>query len=253
MPLEEKAVVVMTGAFRRMEGSVTSPQRVAHKGSFVWRYANRGIHEAIVQKLARNVSGLNAVFVLLQAGYVQEVGVLLRTLDEIQEDIMFLAIAETNGARSERHERYLKAFYSDLVFSRHEGSLEIQKPDLVPRKKIRAHTMNVLGKGVKASQALVAGEAVGTAYSGYVHANSECIMDMYGGENLSFHVEGMMGTPRIAACARGAENYIYRGLTATIAAAKAFGDAQHVEVLYRFLAEYEAANGHPSPKVQSSV
>lgn len=248
MILRAEAVAIMTEALRRLESAIEPPQQVPVRTSFVFRYANNGIREAIVQKLARSISGLNAVFVLLRTGYVQEVGVLLRTLDEIQEDIMFLAVAETNNARTDRHEKYLDAFYSDPVFSRPEGSLDIAKPDLVPRKKIRAHTMNVLGKGVNVSQALAVYESVSTAYSGYVHANSESIMEMYGGDPPCFHVEGMLGTPRIATFARDAGNYVYRGLMATITAAKAFGDAPLVDVLYAFLAKYEAANEHPAPE-----
>lgn len=247
MPLQVEAVHAMTQALRRLEGLVIAPEKVPVRESFVFRYTNKGVLEAIIQKLARNISGLNAVAVLLQSGYVQEVGVILRTLDEIQEDIMFLATAETNGSKTERHERYLRAFYSEPVFSRPEGSLDLAKPDTVPRKKIRAHTMSVLGKGVNESQALAASEALGTAYSGYVHANSESIMDMYGGHPAQFHVEGMLGTPRIASCARDADNYIYRGLMATIAAAKAFGDAPLTDALYGFLTKYEDVNGHVAP------
>jgi hypothetical protein len=213
----------------------------------VFRYANKGIHEALVQKLARSISGLNAVSVLIKTGYVQEAGVLFRTLDEIQEDIFFLATAETNAARTERHDQYLQAFYAEAVFSRPEGCIDIPKPNMVPRKKIRAHTINTIGKGVNVTQALAAGESVGTAYSGYVHAASENIMDMYGGEPPHFHISGMVGTPRISACERDAENYVYRGLMATIVVAKAFGGRELVEQLYKFLAVYEAANGHTPP------
>lgn len=250
--LQAKAVSEMTGAFHRMESALVPPEKVNHGNSFVYRYANKGIHEALLQKLARTISGLNAVAILLNSGYVQEVGVLFRTLDEIQEDIFFLASAETNGAKTERHTQYLDAFYAEAVFSRPEGSLEIPKPNLVPRKKIRAHTMNALGAGINISQALAAGEGVSTAYSGYVHAASENIMDMYGGSPPHFHLQGMSGTPRIATYARDAENYVYRGLMATIVVAKAFGDAPLVETLYGFLAEYETANGHQNPSTQST-
>jgi hypothetical protein len=248
MPLQAEAIAVMTQAFLCLESSISPPQQVPIKDSFVFRYANKGILEAIIQKLARNISGLNAVFVLLRAGYVQEVGVLFRTLDEIHEDIVFLATAETNGTRTERHEKYLNAFYSDPVFSRAEASLDIAKPDLVPRKKIRAHTMSVLGNGINVSQALVVGESIGTAYSGYVHASSESIMDMYGGNPPRFHTEGMLGTPRIYSYARDAGTYVYRGLMTTMIAVKAFGDAKLGEVLLTFLAKYETANGHAAPK-----
>lgn len=131
---------------------------------------------------------------LLTNGYVQEANVIFRTLDEIQEDIFFLASAETNNAHTDRHTQYLEAFYSDPVFSRVGGSLDIPKPNLVPRKKIRAHTMNAMGQGINVSKALSASESVGTAYSGYVHAASENIMEMYGGDPPRFHINGMRGT-----------------------------------------------------------
>lgn len=242
--LQSDAVTVMTNALRRMESSITPPRRIPNKDSFVFRYANKGIHEALVLKLARYISGLNAAAVLLDAGYVQEVGVLFRTLDEIQEDIFFLATAETNGARTERHTQYLEAFYAEAVFSRAEGSLRISKPNLPPRKKIRAHTMSVLGQSVNVSQAIDAGESVSTAYSGYIHAASENVMDMYGGNPPHFHVQGMRETPRADTFERDAENYVYRGVMAAVVAAKAFGDKPLVEVLYEFLAKYESANGH---------
>ncbi len=245
--LQAEAVEAMTRAFRHIERALTSPQRVPHGKSFVFRYENKGIHEALVQKLARSISGLNAVAVLLDFGYVQEVGVLFRTLDEIHEDIFFLATAETNAAKTERHDKYLEAFYSEVIFSRPKDSLEIQRPNMVPRKKIRAHTINTLGQGVNKSQALAAGESVSTAYSGYVHAASENIMDMCGGDPPHFYLTGMRGTPRISEFARDAENYIYRGLMATIAAAKAFGDGPLVEEIYKFLAAYESANGYTPP------
>ena len=248
--LQAEAVEAMTMAFRQFERSLPQPKAVPHRDSFVFRYANKGIHEALVQKLARSISGLNAVAVLIESGYVQEAGVLFRTLDEIQEDIFFLATAETNAAKTERHDQYLQAFYAEAIFFRPEGSIDIPKPNMVPRKKIRAHTMNTLGKGVNVAQALAAGESVGTAYSGYVHAASENIMDMYGGDPPRFHISGMTGTHRISGCEKDAENYVYRGLMATIVVANAFGGGALVEQLYKFLAVYEAANGHtpPSPR-----
>ena len=244
--LQAEAIEAMTKAFRRLESATPQPKQVPHRDSFVFRYAIKGIHEALLQKLARSISGLNAIAVLLNAGYVQEVGVLLRTLDEIHEDIFFLAIAETNGAKTERHTQYLQAFYSEAVFSRPEGSMEVPKPNLVSRKKIRAHTMNTIGQGINVSQALTASESIGTAYSGFVHAASENIMDMYSGNPPHFHLQGMHGTPRVATYSRDAENYVYRGLMADIAVAKAFGDASLVDAMCKFIDQYESANGHKS-------
>ena len=244
--MQAEALEAMTRAFQQMERSLTPPERVFHRNSFVFSYSNKGIHEALLQKLARSISGLNAIVVLLASGYTQEAGVIFRTLDEIQEDILFLASAETNGTKTERHDQYLQAFYADAVLSRPEGVLEITKPNLVPRKKIRAHTINTLGHGVNVSRALAAAESIGTAYSGYVHAASENIMEMYGGNPPQFYLAGMLGTPRIASWDQASETYMYRGLMAIIVVAKAFGDRQLVGELSKFLGAYELANGHTS-------
>lgn len=246
-----EAVKVMSAAFRRFEAAVPPPKTDARGDSFVFRYENKGIHEALIQKLARYISGLNATAVLLRAGYVQEIGVLFRTLDEIQEDIFFLAVAVTNGARTERHEQYLKGFYAEAVFSRPEGSMDIKKPSLVPRKKIRAHTLKALGVGAN-SAAPSAGESISTAYSGYVHAASENVMDMYGGSPPHFHLTGMSATPRVLEMYEDTDNYVYRGLMATIAVARAFGDASVAADLDKFLVQYEQANGHQPPKRRRS-
>lgn len=238
----------MTLAFQRMEAEIVPPVQVPLKESFVFRYKNKGVHEALIQKLVRYISGLNAINSLLQTGYVQEIGVLQRTLDEIQEDIFFLASSQTSDVFTARHKQYLEAFYSESVTNRPEGDLSIPKPNMVPRKKIRAQTMNTLGQGIDVAQALVAGEGIGTVYSGFVHAASENIMDMYGGFKPHFHTQGMLKTQRIEETLVANENYIYRGLMATIASAMAFGNGELVDELYKFLAEYEAGNGHDLSK-----
>lgn len=246
--LQLEAVVAMENAFIRLGSAIDRPIPVTCRDSFVFRYANKGIYEALIQKLARNISGLNAVYVLLANGFVQEAGVIFRTLDEIQEDILFLATSDPSVSMTERHQKYLDAFYADSVLSRPEGSLNIPKPNLVPRKKILAHTFEVLGAGVNVTQGLVASESLGTAYSGYVHAASENIMDMYGGDPPHFHLRGMLGTPRIDSCAKDAQNYVYRGLMTTAVTAKAFGDRELVKELSEFLAKYESTNGYSIPE-----
>ena len=65
---------------------------------------------------------------------------------------------------------------------------------------------------------------ISKAYSGYVHAASPHIMDMYGGNPPRFHVRGMRGTPRHAEHRADLWNYFFRGIIAFGFAAKAFGD-----------------------------
>jgi hypothetical protein len=245
--LYAEAIETMTRAFRRFEAAVTPPELSELSGCYVFRFPNKGIHEALIQKLARYISGLNACSVLLQAGYTQEVGVLFRTLDEMSEDIAFLATAVTNGAHTDRHTKYLAAFYAEAVFSRPEGSTVIKKPDLLPRKQIRSHTHNTLGNGNNNLSALSESESISAAYSGYVHAASENVMDMYGGAPPHFHLNGMARTPIAEEFYRNTDNYIFRGLLTTQFVAKAFNDKAVHSLLEDFLSRYAQANGHQIP------
>src|SRR3712207_629090 len=95
-----QALAVMERAFRRLERQVPSPSEQPWKDGFVFRYKEKLVEQALIQKLARQISGLHAVDALLLRGLSQEQCVIQRTLDEIGEDIYFLALAVTTGELS---------------------------------------------------------------------------------------------------------------------------------------------------------
>jgi hypothetical protein len=83
---------VLERTFRLLERRVPPPKRRVGKDGFVFRCVECTIHQAIVQKLARIISGLYAIQTLLEKGLFQEQGVIQRTIDEIQEDVIFLSL-----------------------------------------------------------------------------------------------------------------------------------------------------------------
>lgn len=236
-----ESLEMMSSSFRQLESQLAPPEPVKHEDSFVFRYREKGIPQALIQKLARNVSGLNALDLLLSNGFVQEQAVLQRTLDEIHEDIFFLAAAITNDTVTERHRQYLRAFYDDPILKTGKHSERFQKPNLVPRKKIHAYVRRLLHKDPQPTNEVE--EVISTAYSGYVHAASPYIMDLYGGNPPRFMLNGMLGTPRIADHVEDAWNYFYRGLLSTCVVAKAFGDAALVDSLYQYMLVFEQKSG----------
>ena len=113
--LKDRVIVQLSDAFRELQTSIKAPVKVSSQNSFVFQYEEKGIRQAIIQKLARQLSGLNASKHLLTAGYTQEMGVIFRTLDEILEDIIFLATALTENNLTERHSKFLEAFNLSLI------------------------------------------------------------------------------------------------------------------------------------------
>jgi hypothetical protein len=241
--LFHQALTVMEDAFRRLEQQVPPPQKKKWKDSFVFRFKEETIQQALLQKLARSISGLHAVDVLLFHGLLQEQAAFHRILDEIHEDILFLATAITNDKVTDRHKQYLKAFYAEEFPDPHNPMTRHEKPNMVPRKKIRSYVLQVLSKDPNPSNLSDAGENLSSVYSGFVHASSPQIMDSYGGAPPHFYISGMLGTTRMTEHIDDAWNYYYRGLMALNMVAKAFGDKPLVETLYEYLAKFEAASG----------
>lgn len=153
--------------FEILASRVQPPQFVNLRSGPEFRYVEKSIHQAIVQKLARVVSGLNASIVLLEAGYVQESGALQRMLDEFNEDILFLSLGVIYNDISDLHERYLANFYME-EFDPDKGN-KTQARAMIPRKKIRAYCANSKAGGSDPSTHLKAGKDVSSVYSGFVH------------------------------------------------------------------------------------
>lgn len=241
--LFRQALTVMDNAFRRLEAQVPPPRAQPFKDSFVFRYEEKTIEQALIQKLARVISGLRAVDILLFHGHVQEQGVLHRTLDELNEDIMFLTAAITNDTVTDLHKRYLEAFWAEEFDVPDDPVASTQKRDTPPRKKIRAYITRVLGDGLNPSKHIDVTETISKTYSGFVHAASPHIMDMCGGDPPRFHLWGMPGTIRINESADDAWNYFYRSLLSVMAVAKAYGDKPLLDALYEYRAKFEADSG----------
>ncbi len=241
--LFHQSLTVMKSAFRRLETQVPKPQPIPWGDSFVFRHVEKTIHQALIQKAARMISTLHAIDVLLLQGHFQEQATLQRVLDEINEDIFFLAAAITNDQITNRHRQYLDEFFAEEFPDPNDPTARHQKPNMVPRKKIRAYVNRVLSTDPNPSRLSDIGESVSSVYSGFVHASSPQIMDMCGGDPPRFYIEGMLGTPRMAEHIRDAWNYYYRGLAAITVVSKAFGDKLLVDSLYQFIVKFETTSG----------
>ena len=136
------------------------------------------MHQALVQKLARSVSTLRATTLLMEHGFVQEQAAMQRMLDELHEDIMFLSFGVIFEKWTPLHDKYLAAFYEE-EFDKESAIDSTQKRPMIPRNKIRAWITSFDG-GIDPSTANEVTRTISKTYSGYVHAASPQIMDMYG-------------------------------------------------------------------------
>ena len=242
-PLAQNTLAVLENAFRRLEQQVPPPKIVRIDGRPAMRYTERSIEQALVQKLARYISSLEASYLLLERGFLQEQGVLQRTLDEIGEDIMFLAVAITNDAPIDLHQRYLASFWAEEFEDSADPVASLNDRDMVPRKKIRAYVTRVLEPTPDPSRHLAVSKTISKVYSGFVHAASPHLMEMCCGNPPRFRLRGMLGTPRMEEHEFDIWNYFYRGLVNATVVGKALGDASVVKALMEYSFKFQQQAG----------
>ena len=233
-PLYLQTATVLTNAFKRLERQVPPPRQVQFRDGFVFRFVEQTLEQALLLKLARLVTGLRAVDVLLQAGLLQEMAATCRMLDEIGEDVAFLVAPLTNDEITKLHERYLEGFWAEEFQETDNTLARHQKPDTPRRNKIQAYIQRVFNPDGDSSLMSDVSQAVSSTYSGYIHASAVQVLDLYGGDPPHFHIEGMQGTPRMEDHVYDAWNYFYRGIVTGIFVARAFGD----QPLSKTLGEY---------------
>lgn len=229
-----EAITVLSNAFYRLEGQVPPPKLVEYGNGHVFRFVEQSLEQALLLKLARVVTGLKAVDALLAKGLLQEMAALCRILDELCEDISFLTAALTNDEVTDLHARYLRGFWAEEFTDPTNTLARHKKPDTPKRSQVMAYTHRVLNPSDNASRSSDVQQVISSTYSGYVHAKASQVMDMYGGNPLHFHIEGMLHTQRMVDHVHDGWNYHYRALIAAIFVARAFGDAE----LSRGLGEY---------------
>ncbi len=234
----------MEAALEGLTQRVPPPRRISFREGFVFRYVEHTAQQAIVQKLARIITGLRAAHLLLRQGLVQEQAVIERVLGELQEDVLFLADGFMKGKLiTEPHKSFLAGFYQEEFDNPASPIDSTQKRPMVPRRKIQAYLARVEGIIGNPSYNQEVARTLSKAFSGFVHAASPQIMEMFGGNPPHFHVRGMLGTPRIREYEHDIWNYFDRGMATFAVAAGAFGDRELFQRIFSQKRNFEVRSG----------
>jgi len=240
--LYAEALQRMLVYFETLANLIEKPKKVKIGDGYTYRYESSSLHAAILQKLSRVLTGIQAVHLLNIHGFLQEQAALQRVLDELTEDISFLAYAIIFNDHTDLHERYLKAFYEEEYDDPSSAMESSQKRPMIPRKKIRAY-VNKVENGGDQSTGIEAGRTISKAYSGYVHGASPHIMELYFGKPPKFHLRGSQDSPLYRDHIDDLLNYFYRGLLALACSAKSFGNDDMFNEIYSYSKDFARRSG----------
>jgi hypothetical protein len=213
---------VLYAAFRTLEGKVPAPLPTTVYGRVYPRFRERSAHQAALQKLARYISGLKALLVLVNARLLQEEGAIKRTLDELGEDILFLVFPAENGEEAALKARFLEAFYQEEFAEDVPPTMDTMQDRYLPkRRKIREYInrrQTEIPHGEKASAKIYQG------YSGFVHSASPHLMEMVSFQDFKFSLDGISDLDLFESHVADVVNYFVRGLISVAALAGALGE-----------------------------
>ena len=250
--LYDQALQMMRHAFGALSRKVGEPEREPMGDGYVYRYKEKSIYQAIIQKLARLVTGLQAVSLLIRVGLLQEQAALQRTLDEFEEDIVFLCFGIIFGEVTDLHQEYLAAFYEEEFDNPESAISSAQKRPMIPRKKIRAFNSRDRGTGYDQSSTIEVGKTISKTYSGYVHGASPQLMELYFGSPPRFHLSGGKDSPFYEDHREDLLNYYYRSILSFAFSAKAFGEQALFQKIHDFSGKFAVASGRESQLLETS-
>jgi hypothetical protein len=170
------------------------------KKHYGFRYAKPTAQHFCLLKAARVVSALNAALVLVQYGYTQEIGVLMRTVIEYTTHIEFVLDARDDvGTLEPKVEKYVQDYFADFARDSSTDFKGAQVRQTTVNKRLGVSLDNLArqsGDGHRHTAAEQLYSNIYLTYSNYVHAKYPEVMDLYGGEPGRFHLRGMHGTSK---------------------------------------------------------
>lgn len=241
--LYEEALDKMLTAFNRLAEQLGLPELVTINGGYTYRYKTKNIYVALVLKLARVITGLQAIFHLNRLGLVQEQAAIQRIEDELTEDVSFLSFSIIFDDVTELHNRYLDAFFEEEIEDGKTAIESEQRRPMIPRKKIQAYINKDRGTGDNPSSGKEVSRTISKGYSGYVHAAAPHIMELYYGSPPKFNLSDALQSPLYEDHVEDMLNYFYRGILAFAFTAKAFGNEQLFPDIFEYSKEFANKSG----------
>lgn len=218
----EQALLILRTAFHHLEAKLPCPVLKNIYGHPHPRYREKSPQQAAMQTVARYISGLKTITILLKHRMLQEDGVIKRTLDELQEDILFLSIRPKSADDATLQKRFMDAFYQEEFDEGVKPIDSTKRRDQIPRRKIRSYIERHAGGDV--DRAKQAGGLVYQAYSGYVHSASPHLMEMCSLSDFKFQLSGINDLDLFESHVRDGVNYFVRGFYSVAAVASILGE-----------------------------
>tara|TARA_R110001599_G_scaffold331277_1_gene545976 strand:- start:365 stop:1156 length:792 start_codon:yes stop_codon:yes gene_type:complete len=218
------AISALERGFRNIEQQVPKPEEVKFGNYSRFRYPNQEIEAAIFLKLARLISLVKTLDLLLDHGRVQELCILQRSVEETNEDILFLSLAITENDRTPKHDQFLSEFWTE-DYTDPDDPIRSRIPKGYSRGNVRSYINRALKQPDPSTMDQI-GRSIYEMYSGFLHGSAPHIFELFDENTQVFRSDGIKGSMRLIDYILDAQNSFYRSLLSLQCTIKAFGLAE---------------------------
>jgi hypothetical protein len=200
------------------------------------RYVEKLPEQAILLKVARQLSVVSFLNHAVEVGHVYEQGILQRIADETLDDVTFLALGVRNGL-NKLHRKFLAGFWEEDFVDHGEGARFTFVPQ-VKRKEIRDYIgRHCRELGIDGSES--ASRTVYGVFSGYVHGSAAYIFELFDKTDSNFRLSGKFDQAQQLPYLLNAVNYPYRAIMSVIHADQAIEKGSASPGFFAFFKEHE--------------
>ena len=166
-----------------------------------FRYDNPGMIEFCTLKAMFAVSNLRAATILAEAGYAQQVGLLLRVVIDAYTQIEFVLAGYKDGVLGRAQSKHIKAFFEDYqrgpdIVPKSSKTRQEDIHEVIAKSFLEGNSVQDSGphRGKKPTDMLY---KIYITFCNYIHGSYPEILDMFGGASPGyFHLSGMKDTPK---------------------------------------------------------
>jgi len=213
MTLYEITLSEMEKNFNLLHSTIEQPEYIELGGRKVFRYKNKLINIAMIQYMARVISGLYTTKLLIENTFIQECNSLYRTLDEFNQNIPFLGFSLIDNEITTLQQTFLDNFFQEEFDNPKNAFQSTQKRGMVSRDKIRAFISQRKENPVNASDTQQNYVTIDKFYSGFIHGTSVSIIDMYSANPSQYHLNGLSSeAPSINLAKQYFEDRLYESI-----------------------------------------
>lgn len=240
MSLYEITLSEMKKNFNLLHSKIEEPEYIELGSRKVFRYKNKSANIAMIQYMARVISGLCSTKLLIENTFIQECNTLFRTIDEFNQNISFLGYSLIDNEITSLQQTFLDNFFQEEFDNPENAFLSTQKRGMVSRDKIRACISQRKENLVNASDTQKNYETIDKFYSGFVHGTSVSIIDMYSANPSQYHLNGLSyKAPSVDLAKQYFENRLYESILSLSFIALSFKENDIFEDIQSLRFEFE--------------